>query len=156
MILFWQLNFCPYKQYESHTFMRNTTSCGVNLPSESLTLDATLNGILAKQPTALLLCMCLSLFIYFQSVRRDTRWHRCPHSHTIFTYVIFVEQKLLWERNSLNFVLNSHSCCALSVGFLNVYSIPVCYKCVNPWQVHPRCIIVAGAVLYPILFLFQI
>lgn len=112
------------------------------------TLDAALNAILAQQyhfsggNQVLFFLVCAWACL---STSTQLRRHRCPHRHTAFMYVISEEPKLLWEQNSLNFVLNSHSSGALSVGFLSVYSIPVGYSCANPWQVPPLCIVAAIA-----------
>lgn len=61
----------------------------------------------------------------------------------------------LWRQNcSEDKLPNFHSSCALSVGFLTIYSIPLGYSCANPWPAHPLLDVINIPV--STLFLLQI
>lgn len=152
MVLFQWLNFYSYRQYESHTFMRKCRSMEL-LWKMQLPFDWTcqvnvftyctwmlLKGHLCKavplwqkQPAAILSCMCLSLFIYFQSFMQATWQHKCCHGNMMLVYVILPEFcsefPLLYVFSGILDYLRNCSCLLLDKAITSSSSVYISYHC---------------------------
>lgn len=164
MIPFQWSNFYSYRQYESHSFMRKCRSMEllwkmqlpfdwtfqVNVFTYS-TLNATLRASLQSRTFGRSNLLLFFLVFAWACLSTSNPLRRQQDGTSVP-----MGMGGLCMSSSLNFVLNFHYSCALSVGFLIIYAIVVAYSQTSPWQVPPLCILTTIAVLYPILFLFQI
>lgn len=106
------------------------------MPSESLHLQyfgCHSKGILAKQ----YLFGRSKLLLFFLARARACLSTSSPLCRQQDGKSVPMGIRRSWMSSSLNFVLNFHYSCALSVGFLNIYTILASCSWKNPWLVPP-------------------
>lgn len=87
-----------------------------------------------KQPSAILSCMCLNLFIYFQFFMQATRWHKCSHGSMVLVYVILPEfcpefPLLLCIISGILADLRGCSCLQMDKPMASSSSVYISYHC---------------------------